>query len=256
MSKTTKIGGRGICRVPGGLRVKANNGELKEKLVQAYRILYREGMAEDTTRGHMTARAGDGMIYIKPWGMGFEEVRPQDLLGVDADGKLKEGAGRLHSELLIHLEIYRRRKDVVSVTHLHPPHVVLLSSVFPGRLHRLGQHCLHFSGGVPFYGSAELIHTPDQAGKLVELLADGPVVLMRNHGAVTAGKSIEEAAIMAIDFEKAAREHLTVSAFGKPLEMSDQTVARLRAVICRDEQYTMLWNYYCRKVGAADRAGE
>lgn len=224
------------------------NEELKGKLVYAYRILYMEGMAEDTTRGHMTARAADGTVYIKPWGVGFEEVRAEDLLGVDGDGGLREGTGRLHSELLIHLEIYRRRKDVFSVTHLHPPHVVVLSSAFRGKLSLVGQHSLHFGGGVPFYEAAELIHTQEQAGNLAGLLADGPVVLMRNHGFVTAGKSVEEAAIMAIDFEKAAREHLAVSAFAEPREMTKEQAARMRAVICRPEQYSMLWSYYCRKL--------
>jgi ribulose-5-phosphate 4-epimerase/fuculose-1-phosphate aldolase len=228
--------------------VQQQNAALKTSLVQAYRILFMEGMAEDTTRGHMTARADDGTIYIKPWGVGFEEVGAEDLLGVDGDGTIREGAGRLHSELLIHLEIYRRRTDVFSVTHLHPPHGVKLSSVFRGKLYQIGQHSLHFGGGVPFYGSAELIHGHDQARKLVDLLADGPVVLMRNHGVVTAGRSIEEATIMAIDFEKAAKEHLAISPFEQPLEMSEETVARLRAVICHDEQYRMLWNYYCRKI--------
>jgi ribulose-5-phosphate 4-epimerase/fuculose-1-phosphate aldolase len=207
-----------------------------------------EGMAEDTTRGHMTAKADDGTIYIKPWGVGFEEVTPGDLLGIDAAGTLREGKGRLHSEIIIHLEIYRRRPDVLSIAHLHPPHAVLLSSVFPGRLYLIGQHSLHFGGGVPFYESAKLIHSQEQAGKLIDLLADGPVVLMRNHGFVTAGKSIAETAIMAIDFEKAAREHLGVATLGAPLEMDKEELARLRAIICSTEQYGMLWNYYVRKV--------
>jgi len=228
--------------------VKQVNEELKIKLAQAYRILFMEGMAEDTTRGHMTAKADDGTIYIKPWGVGFEEVAAGDFLGMDAAGNLREGKGRLHSEILLHLEIYRRRKDVFSITHLHPPHVVLLSSVFRDRLYMIGQHSLHFGGGVPFYESAKLIHSQEQAGKLADLLADGPVVLMRNHGFVTAGKSIEEAAILAIDFEKAAREHLAVAMIGEPLEMDKEELARLRAIICSSEQYGMLWRYYVRKV--------
>jgi ribulose-5-phosphate 4-epimerase/fuculose-1-phosphate aldolase len=224
------------------------NEELKVKLEQAYRILYMEGMADDTTRGHMTAKADDGTIYIKPWGMGFEEVTVRDFLGMDAAGNITEGEGRLHSEILLHLEIYRRRKDVISVTHVHPLYAVLLSSVFQGRLYMIGQHCLHFGGQVPFYESAKLIHSQEQAAKLADLLADGPAVLMRNHGVVTAGKSIEEAAIMAIDFEKAAREHLAVSPIGEPMEMRKDELEKMREVICNTRQYTMLWNYYCRKI--------
>ncbi len=228
--------------------MKILNEELKVKLEQAYRILYMEGMADDTTRGHMTAKADDGTIYIKPWGMGFEEVTVRDFLGMDAAGNITEGEGRLHSEILIHLEIYRKRKDVLSITHVHPLYTVLLSSVFRGRLYMIGQHSLHFGGHIPFYESAKLIHSQEQAAKLVDLMADGPVVLMRNHGVVAAGKSIEETAIMTIDFEKAAREHLTVSPIGEPKEMSKDETEKMCEVICNTRQYNMLWNYYCRKI--------
>jgi L-fuculose-phosphate aldolase len=224
------------------------NEELKIRLEQAYRILYMEGMADDTTRGHMTAKADDGTIYIKPWGMGFEEVTARDFLGMDSAGTITEGEGRLHSEILIHLEIYRRRKDVFSITHVHPLYAVLFSSLFRGRMYMIGQHSLHFGGHVPFYESAKLIHSQEQAAKLVDLLANGPMVLMRNHGIVVAGQSIEEAAIMTIDFEKAAREHLAVSPIGEPLEMSKEETEKMREVICTARQYAMLWNYYCRKI--------
>ena len=53
--------------------------ELKTKLEQAHRILFMEGLAEDSSRGHITARDEDGLVYIKPWGMGFEKVTAADL---------------------------------------------------------------------------------------------------------------------------------------------------------------------------------
>ncbi len=71
-----------------------------------------EGLAKDANRGHITARSGDGRIYVKPWGAGFEEVRAQDFQGVDPDGNLLEGGGRVHSELVLHLEIYAKRSIV------------------------------------------------------------------------------------------------------------------------------------------------
>jgi L-fuculose-phosphate aldolase len=231
--------------------VSKTNEELKTKVVQAYRVLYREGMAEDTTRGHISAKADDGTIYIKPWGIGFEEVTAANLLGLDSEGHVREGKGRPHSELLIHLEIYRRCREARSVTHVHPPYSVLFSSLFPGRLYRIGQHSLHFGPTIPFHESGELIHTREQAAQLVELLAGGPVVLMRNHGVITVGKSIEESVILAIDFEKAAWEHLTALSCGNPQEMDEEAVQRMQAKMCTEMQHTMLWEYYCRKMDRA-----
>jgi L-fuculose-phosphate aldolase len=228
--------------------LKTLNEELKVKLEQAHRVLYMEGLAEDTTRGHITVRSADQRIYLKPWGMGFEEVTVEDFIGVDPEGNLVEGEGRLHSELILHLEIYRRRNDVFSITHLHPYHCVILSSVFKGRMKRISQHGLHFLKGVPFYESAGLIHSKEQAQHLAETLGDQSAVLMRNHGFVTAGRTIEEAVIVAIDFEKAAKEHLMTSSFGEPTEIPTDVATKMAARIYSPEQFDMLWGYYCRKL--------
>jgi L-fuculose-phosphate aldolase len=78
---------------------------LKKKLEYAHRILHMEGLAEDSSRGHITARGSDGRFYIKPWGVGFEDVMAEDFQGLDLDMNLLEGKGRVHSELILHLEI-------------------------------------------------------------------------------------------------------------------------------------------------------
>jgi len=57
--------------------------KLRTDLEKAYKILYMEGLAEDTARGHITLRSEDDRVYIKPWGIGFEEVTAENLLCVD-----------------------------------------------------------------------------------------------------------------------------------------------------------------------------
>ena len=96
------------------------NEALRTKLEQAHRIMHMEGLAEDASRGHITARGENGRFYVKPWGIGFEDVTAQDFHGLDIDGNLLEGEGRVHSEVVLHLEIYRKRPDVFSVAHVHP----------------------------------------------------------------------------------------------------------------------------------------
>jgi L-fuculose-phosphate aldolase len=231
-----------------GLGQRSVYGPLKKRLEQAYRILHMEGLAEDTIRGHVTVRSVDDRVYIKPWAMGFEEVRARDLLGVDLEGNLVEGAGRLHSELAIHLGIYRKRKDLCSVVHVHPLYSVMLSSVFEGRMKIIGQNGMHFGGKIPCYPSEELIRTKQQGSELARRMGDEPFVLMRNHGIVTAGQSLEEAVILAIDFEKAAREHLLASLFGTPTEVSSETARRMVPRLFDQDQYGMMWDFYVRKL--------
>jgi len=227
--------------------VSQGNEKLRVTLAQAYQVLFMEGLAEDTTRGHITAKAADGIIYVKPWGVGFEEVSARDFLGVDEAGNLREGKGRLHSELVLHLEIYRQRPDIFSVVHVHPFHTIMLASVCSGDLHIVSQQGFHFGGGMPIYESPDMIRTREQARELAETMGDKPAILMRNHGVVTAGKSLEEATILAIDFEKAAREHLMVVTYPHPLVMDPEMVRNMNEKIYNAEQYRMLWDYYCRK---------
>jgi L-ribulose-5-phosphate 4-epimerase len=221
--------------------------DLRVELEKAYRIAHMESLAEDTTRGHISLRRGD-CIYIKPWGIGFDEVTAQRLLGVDLEGKLVEGQGRLHSELPIHLEIYRRREEIISVVHVHPFHSVLLSALFVGRIQIVGQNGMHFGGGVPFYESLDLIRSKGQGRTLAETLGDRPVVLMKNHGIVTVGRSLEEAVILAIDFEKTAREHRAISLFKKPMLVPPEVAEEMNVKLFIPEQYRMMWEYYCRKL--------
>jgi len=226
----------------------AMNEDLKHKLEQAHKILFMEGLAEDTTRGHLTVKTENHIVYIKPWGMGFEEVKAQEFLGVDLDGNFVDGAGRLHSELILHLEIYRQRKDVFSISHVHPFYAILLSSVFGGKMARISQHGVHFVKGISFYEFPQLINSKQQAEHLAQTLGDRSAVLMKNHGIVTVGGTIEEAVILTIDFEKAAKEHLLSSLFGGAAEISAEVAEKMNAKIHSMDQYRMLWSYYCRKL--------
>ena len=226
------------------------NEELRIKLEQAHRIAHMEGLAEDASRGHITVRSEDGRVYVKPWGVGFEEVKARDFQGVDQDGNLLEGEGRIHSELTLHLEIYRKRKDAFSIVHVHPYYSILLSSVFKGKLAIVSQHGVRFTGQIPFYTSPELIHSKKQGEKLAQTLGDRPVVLMKNHGITAVGTRVEEAVILAIHFEQAAKDHLLANSFGKPSGMPVAVAKKLSANNYNPSQYQMLWNYYLKKFNA------
>lgn len=224
------------------------NDELKLGLAKAYRILHMEGLAEDTIRGHISLRSVDGRIYIKAWGLAFEEVTAENLLASDMEGNRVEGEGRLHSELPIHLEIYRARPDIASVVHVHPYWAVMLSAVFKGGITIISQNGMHFAGEIPCYESAELIRTKEQGAELAQTMGERLCVLMKHHGIVTAGRSLEEAAILAIDFEKAAREHLMASLFGAAEGVSTGFADQMSKNIFNPEQYRTIWEFYCRKL--------
>ena len=94
--------------------------EIRKKVALACRILYMEGLG-DLNLGHISSRVpGQDNIYIKPRGLGLEEVNVDDVIMLDLEGKQIEGKHPPHSETPIHTEIYKARGDVQSVIHLHP----------------------------------------------------------------------------------------------------------------------------------------
>jgi L-ribulose-5-phosphate 4-epimerase len=213
----------------------------------AHRILHMEGLAEHSTRGHITARSEDGLVYIKPWGSAFEWVTANDMQGIDFDGKLVDGKGRMHSERVLHLEAYKARKDVGSVIHVHPGYSILLSTVFTGSIVNVGQQSVPFVGPIPFYTDPWLIQTKEQASAIAKALGDKPVVLMKNHGITVVGRNIEEAVVLAIHFEQSARDHLAAIQLGKPSGMTAEDAAKLYKNNYSLDQIKMVYEYMAAK---------
>jgi ribulose-5-phosphate 4-epimerase/fuculose-1-phosphate aldolase len=91
--------------------------ELREKLALACRILGEEGQGA-ITLGHVSLRVpGEDKVLMKPFGLGFEEIRPSDLVVLDLEGNKLDGPHPPHGERFIHTEILKARHEVQSVIH-------------------------------------------------------------------------------------------------------------------------------------------
>ena len=73
------------------------------------RVLYREGY-DDHLAGHITYRQDDGTLLVNPWELTWDEVRPEDVLRIDLDGKLLEGRWSVTPAIPLHLELHRQRE--------------------------------------------------------------------------------------------------------------------------------------------------
>ena len=225
----------------------SKNQALRVKLEQAHRILHMEGLAVDYTRGHISARSEDGLFYMKPYDKAFELVKADEMAGIDIDGNLVDGKGWIPSEKFIHLEIFRARKDVGSVIHIHPDYSILLSTVFTGSIVTVSQHAVHFTGKIPFYTAGSLINTKEQGADVAKVLGNNSVILMKNHGITVAGRTIEEAVFLAISFEQAAKEHLFASLFGKPSGMNPDDAKKLHEMHITPQSVQGCWDYLVEK---------
>jgi ribulose-5-phosphate 4-epimerase/fuculose-1-phosphate aldolase len=227
----------------------ADEHPYRERLAQAGRILESEGQG-DYCMGHVTLRLPDnpGRILMKPGGgMGLEEMTPDNIITINLEGEKIAGAHARHNEVFIHSEILRARQDIVSVVHTHAPHAVVFSSLGKA-LQPVGHPGSAFFEALPVFAeTTDLIVTQALGQAVARCLGDKQALILRNHGIVTAGRSIEEAVWLAIMLEKACWMQLAAEAAGGATLVTAPEEARAKQKINRPENHVNLFNYLVRR---------
>ena len=218
------------------------------RVARACNILYMEGHT-DTVYGHVSARSDDDhVIWMKPAGLGLEEVRPHDVIQLDFEGNKRAGDLPRHLEFPIHTEILRRRPDAQCVIHTHPPHATAFSAVAEP-LRPVNHEGALFIEGLPrFTQTSDLIVTPELGRAVAECLGPHNALLLKNHGVVVAGPSVEEACVTAVLLEKAAQMLLLAKQFGD-IEWTETAEAlEKKKRIYHAESFRGMWDYFSRKL--------
>jgi ribulose-5-phosphate 4-epimerase/fuculose-1-phosphate aldolase len=221
---------------------------LRDTLTRAGHILAAEGQG-DYVAGHISVRLpGDPERFLmKPAGIGLEEMTSGNIITVDIEGRKVEGSMSRHNEVFIHSEVLRARPDLQAVIHTHPPHAVAFSSL--GRpLLPVGNDGIHFVGLPIFSETTDLIVTQARGVAVARCLGDHAALILRNHGIVAAGRSIEEAVWVALKLEKACRIQMLAEAAGGPkLVAEGEDLARKRSRANRGDLHTNVFNYLTRR---------
>src|SRR5580700_9207995 len=124
---------------------------LRETLADAGRVLAMEGHG-DYVAGHISVRLPEdsGRFLMKPAGIGIEEMRPDNIITVDIEGRKVGGTMPRHNEVFIHSEVLRARPDINCVIHTHASHAVAFSSLGKPLL-PVGNDGSVFTNGVPIF---------------------------------------------------------------------------------------------------------
>ena len=179
--------------------------------------------SESRVAGHVSARTeeGDG-FWVSPFGY-FDETTPDMVLKLDFDLNRLEGELPSSPAVEFHAAIYKARPDVGSVIHTHSHWI----SKFVTRRTVIGQYNV---ASVLFADDQVLFDREDMqnhtmGGGMVRMLGDKRVLLMKNHGAVVASETLQQATIEAMMLEKCAEYHLAAEAIGGT-EFPPEEVAR------------------------------
>lgn len=229
--------------------VPKSGGEtaLRRRLADACRILAMAGQGDDVW-GHATARVpGTETFWMKPAGLGLEEVAADDMLLVDLDGRVVRGRRPRHSEVFIHSEVLRARPEVGAVVHTHPVPATVFSSLGVPLRPVMHEGNNFVPPDVPrFDETTDLIVTPELGRAVARAIGDRPALFLVNHGIVTVGATVEEAAVNALLLDKAAHAQLIVPGASPRLWTSDAEALVKRERIYNAENLASRWSYLLR----------
>ncbi len=200
----------------------------KEALLCAQEIA-REGLFFGTW-GNLSCRLPGGEeVVITPSGLPYEKLQPQDLAVVNLEGLVTATCRRRPStELLLHLEIYRARRDVQAVIHTHSKFATVFAVLRKEITAVTEENAQLFGGAVPVAAYA-LPGTRELAFNAVQALGEnGYAVLLANHGAVCTGETLPEAFLRCRVLERSAEILLWSSLLGLPFHLSREEVQLLR----------------------------
>ena len=201
---------------------------IKENLAIAYRIIASLGL-EDHTYTHLSARPdGADYYYIYPFGTLYEEVESNNLLKVNLAGIILEGKEYQYNKTgyTIHGSIYKARKDINAIFHLHTHSTVAVSAMKCG-LMPISQWALHFYDRISYHKYASLaLDLTTHGGKLTEDLGDNYVMFLRNHGFITSGQTIEEAMFYTYHLEQACKTQIMALSSGQELIIPSEEICK------------------------------
>jgi L-ribulose-5-phosphate 4-epimerase len=179
------------------------------------------------TSGNVSGRDPDsGLVVIKPSGVRYEDLRPEDMVVVALDGTVAEGALKPSSDTASHLYIYRARPDVGGIVHTHSSYATAFAAVgLPIPVYLTAQ-ADEFGGPIPCGGFALI--GGEEIGKVVlDSIGDSPAILLKNHGVFSVGATAEAAVKTAVMVEDVARTVWLALQIGRPEVIPDEAVAKL-----------------------------
>jgi L-fuculose-phosphate aldolase len=220
---------------------------VRQVLAQACRILAAEGH-ESGLAGQVTARGDQpGTWWTLDFGTGFEEATPDRMILVDEDLTPLSGGGP-NPGVRFHIWIYRKRADVNAIVHTHAPYASALAATGkPLKTIHMDSAMLH--------GCAHLAEWPgvplgDEEGRIISgALGEAKTILLANHGLLAAGSSVEEAAYLAVFFERAARMQLRAMGAGGFKEVKPALAAEAREFLLQPSSVRATFAYWARRIG-------
>ena len=199
---------------------------LKKEVYKAHMNLW-ENRLVMWTSGNVSGRdTKTNLVVIKPSGVSYDKLSPDNLVVVDLNGNIIEGQLRPSVDTATHLYIYRNMPDVMSVIHTHSTYASAFAAIGKSIPVCLTAMADFFGCNIPI-GNLVLIGEEKIGKEIVNKIGNSKAIIMKNHGPFTIGKSVNEALKAAIFLEESAKTLIMAKILGEPQSIPESIVDKL-----------------------------
>ncbi|HKT15883.1 MAG TPA: class II aldolase/adducin family protein [Allosphingosinicella sp.] len=232
-----------------------DENEARVELAACYRLIAHFGLT-DTIYNHISLRlpGDEERFLINAFGLIYDEITASNLVTIDLDGNIIDdptGLGINPAGFVIHAAIHDARHDVKCVLHTHSPAGMGVAAQKHGLL-PISQHAAFLMHDIAYHDSEGPAIDLDERARIVADLGDKHLLILRNHGLLTAGRSVAEALQLMIDLETACRGQIAAMAGGAELTyLTDAALDRSAKAVAN--RHNMLGRDWAALVRLADR---
>jgi len=196
-----------------------------DKIVSICHKVYQKGFVS-AYDGNVSVITPNNTVLFTRSGVCKGDVTPEDILEFDMNGSLLKGEGRITTEFKLHLFAYSRRPDVNAVVHCHPIYATAFSLVGEGIIEHYFPEVILTLGKIPLckYGTPS---TNDLPLSLEPYIEHSWAYLLQNHGAITLGKTLDDAYYKMEKLEHSAETIFKARLLGTPNALPKEDIEKL-----------------------------
>ena len=208
--------------------VEAERLHLKQRLAGAFRIFGKFGFSEGVA-GHITVRDPErtDCFWVNPFGLSFNRMTASDLILVDHGGNIVEGKHKMLNQaaFAIHSRVHAARPDCIAAAHAHSVYGKAWSAT-GALLDPLTQDSCAFYQDHSLYSEyTGVVLDTSEGDRIGAALGQNKACILQNHGLLTVGQSVEEAAWWFITMERTCQAQMAAEATGRKLIKIDHETA-------------------------------
>ncbi|MBL6715578.1 MAG: class II aldolase/adducin family protein [Pseudomonadales bacterium] len=232
-TQSSGVLGGGRLAPPTFATVGEARAHLKTRLAAAFRLFAFYGFDEGAA-GHITVRDPEhpDHFWVNPFGRHFSRLTPADLILVNHGGEVVEGEGMVNqAAFAIHSRLHAARPDVTAAAHSHSIYGKALAAIDTPLLPFCQDACAFFEDHVIHEAYSGVVLDAEEGDGIAESLGNKKAAILKNHGLLTVGQTVDSAAWWYIAMERCAQAQLAAMAAGTVASLPPEVARHTRGQV-------------------------